>query len=46
LPSKVKHAAWVSAEGLNHKGDVVHFNATSYREFGKRYAAKMQALIK
>jgi len=46
LPSKVKHAAWVSAGGLNHKGDVVHFNATSYREFGKRYAAKMQALIK
>ena len=46
LPSKMKHAAWVSAEGLEHKGDVVHFNAASYREFGKRYSAKMQALIK
>ena len=46
LPSKMKHAAWVSAEGLDHKGDVVHFNATSYRELGKRYAAKMQALVK
>ncbi len=46
LPGKVKHAAWVSAEGLEHKGDVVHFNAPGYREFGKRYAAKMQALIK
>ena len=32
--------------GLEHKGDVVHFNAAGYREFGKRYAAKMQALIK
>jgi len=46
LPSKVKHAAWVSAEGLEHKGDVVHFNAAGYRELGKRYAAKMQALVK
>ena len=46
LPGKVKHAAWVSAEGLEHKGDVVHFSAAGYREFGKRYAAKMQALVK
>ena len=46
LPSKMKHAAWVSAEGLEHKGDVVHFNAASYRELGKRYAAKMQALLR
>ena len=46
LPGKMKRSAWVSAEGLNHKGDVVHFNAASYRELGKRYAAKMQALLK
>ena len=46
LPSKMKHAAWVSAEGLEHKGDVVHFNAASYRELGKRYAAEMQALLR
>ena len=46
LPGKIKHAAWVSAEGLDHKGDVVHFNAAGYREFGKRYAEKMQALVK
>ena len=46
LPSKMKYAAWVSAEGLEHKGDVVHFNAASYRELGKRYAAKMQALLR
>lgn len=46
LPSKMNHAAWVSAEGLDHKGDVVHFNAAGYRELGKRYAAKMQALLR
>ncbi|UUO05358.1 sialate O-acetylesterase [Blastopirellula sp. J2-11] len=32
------NAAFVSAEGLTHKGDKVHFNAESYREFGRRYA--------
>jgi hypothetical protein len=46
LPGKVKQAAWVSAEGLDHKGDVVHFSAAAYREFGKRYSAGMRALIK
>ena len=28
----------MSADGLKHKGDKVHFDAASYREFGKRYA--------
>ena len=37
LPTKVKNTAFVSAEGLKHKGDKVHFDAASYREFGKRY---------
>ena len=46
LPGKVRHAAWVSAEGLDHKGDKAHFNAAGYRELGKRYAAKMQALLR
>ena len=46
LPEKVKHTGWVSAQELEHKGDVVHFNADSYREFGKRYAAKLQTLLK
>ncbi|MBC8324194.1 MAG: sialate O-acetylesterase [Verrucomicrobia subdivision 3 bacterium] len=45
LPGKVNHAAWVSAEGLGHKGDVVHFNAAGYREFGKRYAVAMKKLL-
>lgn len=30
--------AYVKSDGLTHKGDKVHFNAESYREFGKRYA--------
>jgi hypothetical protein len=39
LPQKVPHTAFVSAEGLKHKGDKVHFDADSYRELGRRYAA-------
>jgi hypothetical protein len=39
LPKNVPHTAFVSSEGLNHKGDNVHFDAASYRELGKRYAA-------
>lgn len=38
LATKVPRAAFVRAEGLNHKGDKVHFDAASYREFGRRYA--------
>lgn len=29
---------FIKSDGLTHKGDKVHFNADSYREFGKRYA--------
>ena len=38
LPRQVPHTAFVSSEGLKDKGDKVHFDADSYREFGKRYA--------
>ena len=38
LPARVPHTAFVRSEGLQHKGDKVHFDAASYREFGKRYA--------
>ncbi len=38
LPNKVPHTAAVSAEGLKHKGDDVHFDSASLREFGRRYA--------
>jgi hypothetical protein len=39
LPVRVNQTAFVSSEGLEDNGDKVHFNAASYREFGKRYAA-------
>lgn len=39
LPQKVKRTSFVPADGLQHKGDKVHFDAPSYREFGRRYAA-------
>jgi hypothetical protein len=38
LPGKVPFAAYVSAEGLKDKGDNLHFDADSFREFGRRYA--------
>jgi Carbohydrate esterase, sialic acid-specific acetylesterase len=38
LSAKVPHTAFVSAEGLKHKGDKIHFDSTSFRELGRRYA--------
>jgi hypothetical protein len=38
LPKKMPHCAFVESTGLTHKGDKVHFDSASYREFGKRYA--------
>jgi len=36
----------VSARGLQHKGDSVHFDSPSYRELGERYANQMIELQK
>lgn len=44
LPDRVEHTACASAEGLDHKGDEVHFSAHALRELGKRYAAEMMRL--
>jgi hypothetical protein len=44
LPSAVPQTAFVSAEGLMHRGDKVHFDSASYREFGKRYFVAWQKL--
>lgn len=44
LPDKVPHTAFVSSEGLKHKGDQVHFDSASYRELGRRYAKAMRKL--
>lgn len=46
LPEKVPHTAFVSSEGLKHKGDEVHFDADSYRELGRRYAKAYLQLVK
>jgi pimeloyl-ACP methyl ester carboxylesterase len=45
LPRKVARTAFVGSDGLKHKGDKVHFDAESYREFGRRYAAAYLKLI-
>ncbi|MCA9051369.1 MAG: sialate O-acetylesterase [Planctomycetaceae bacterium] len=38
LPQHVTGTAFVSSDGLKHKGDFVHFDSASYRELGRRYA--------
>ncbi len=45
LPEKVPHSAVVSAEGLTDKGDHLHFDTSSARELGKRYARVMRQLL-
>ena len=38
IAAQLPHCALVSAEGLTLKADILHFNSSSLREFGKRYA--------
>lgn len=44
LPTTVPLTAVVDSTGLVHKGDTVHFDTPSLREFGHRYASAMQKL--
>lgn len=46
LPTQVQYTAFVSSEGLEDNGDKIHFNASSYRELGRRYAVAYRALRK
>lgn len=39
IPSLVPNSACARSEGLTDKGDQIHFDAQSTREFGRRYAA-------
>lgn len=39
VPPRVPHTTFVSAAGLQHVGDRIHFDAASARELGRRYAA-------
>ena len=45
LPSVIPTAYVVSAQGLAHQGDNLHFSSAAYRELGKRYAAKALELL-
>jgi hypothetical protein len=38
VPEVARRSAFVSSSGLKHKGDEVHFDSASLREFGRRYA--------
>ncbi|MGE0407049.1 MAG: sialate O-acetylesterase [Candidatus Korobacteraceae bacterium] len=38
IPLEVPFTAFASAVRLTHRGDKLHFNSESYREFGRRYA--------
>ncbi|MBI3879124.1 MAG: sialate O-acetylesterase [Verrucomicrobia bacterium] len=44
LPSLVPRTMVVESTGLKHKGDGIHFDTPSLREFGKRYATAMRAM--
>nr|WP_081428662.1 sugar-binding protein [Cytophaga hutchinsonii] len=44
LPNVIPNAHVVSAAGLPHKGDNLHFTPASYRTFGERYAQLMLTL--
>ena len=44
LPMKVPHTAFVESTGLKDKGDKLHFDAVSAREFGQRYATEFLKL--
>lgn len=46
LPDKVPHTAFANSNGLNHKGDEVHFDSASYRELGRRYAGVFMKIVK
>lgn len=38
IPLHIRRTAFVSSAGLTDRGDRIHFNSASYREFGRRYA--------
>lgn len=44
LPAEVARTGFVSSDGLNHRGDEVHFDSESYRELGRRYFKVYQSI--
>jgi hypothetical protein len=45
MPNVVPNAHVISAAGLPHVGDNLHFTSASYRTLGQRYAQKMLGLL-
>lgn len=45
LPQTIPNAFVISSSGCADSQDNLHFNAEGYREFGKRYAEKMLAIL-
>lgn len=45
LPQTIPNAFVISASGCADSPDNLHFNAEGYREFGRRYAEKMLAIL-
>jgi lysophospholipase L1-like esterase len=46
LPTVLANAKVISSQGLEQTGDGLHFSPKGYREFGKRYAVAMLAILK
>lgn len=44
LAREVPHTGFISVKGLTHKGDLLHFDAASEHELGRRFAAEMLRL--
>jgi hypothetical protein len=45
IPTVIPNSHVISAAGLPHRGDKLHFTAEAYRTFGERYAQKMLSLL-
>jgi len=46
VPARVPFCVFVPANGLNDKGDKLHFDSPSLREFGRRYAQAWLSTVK
>ncbi len=45
VPGKIPLTAFVPSDGLTPNADLIHFDAASLREFGRRYAAAFRQLV-
>ena len=46
ISAAVPHCTWVSSQGLEDRGDKLHFSPAAFRELGRRYAAAFLDLQK